>query len=88
MKQYEQGFRLFPSITSGLVNWEPATSWEKGKTNVRVFDSTGKQISYTEINKMDYRTYQIDFSSEPEGTYVVEVSGTGFREISKVMVKK
>lgn len=87
-KQPEQGFKLYPSITSGLVYWEPSTSWEKGKTNVRVFDSSGKQTSHNEINKMEHRTYQIDFSSEPEGTYIVEVSGTGFREISKVMVKK
>jgi len=82
------GFRLYPSVTSTLVYWEPSTSWEKGKTLVRVFDPAGKEVLRQQIDELSYLTYHIDFSGKSEGTYVIEVSGADFREISKVIVNK
>nr|WP_319998170.1 T9SS type A sorting domain-containing protein [uncultured Draconibacterium sp.] len=81
-------FRLYPTITSERVYWEPSTSWGKEKTNIRVFNSIGELVQSSEINQLDSHAYTIDFSREPEGNYLVEISGEGFREISKVIVKK
>lgn len=84
----DSGFRLYPTITSDRVHWEPSTSWINEKTNIRVFNSVGQLVQYFKIDQLDSSNYTIDFSSNPEGNYLVEISGKGFRKISRVIVKK
>jgi hypothetical protein len=41
-----------------------------------------------ELGFLIQQAYSLDLSGETEGVYMIEISGEGFREISKVMVKK
>ena len=81
-------FKLFPTITSGIVYWQPASVWGAAKASVRIFDPVGRSIGSHVINELDKTVYQIDFSGKPEGVYLVEIAGDGFREKAKVIIKK
>lgn len=81
-------YRLYPTISSNLVNWEPASLWKNKSAVVRIFDSAGNLIDTQEISELNKSIYQISFKGRPEGIYLVNVSGSDFREISKVVVRK
>lgn len=82
------GFKIYPTVTSGLVYWEPATSWENFPVTVSVFDAAGRKITRQEPGPLKPQQYSINLAGETEGTYLVEISGEEFREVTKVMVKK
>jgi hypothetical protein len=84
----ERPFKIYPTITSGVVYWEPASVWLKGKATVRVYDPLGRIISTFDIIELEPVTYNTDLRATTEGTYMVEISGDGFREVSKVVLKK
>lgn len=84
----ERAFRLYPSVTSGVVYWEPASAWGDVKANVRVFDPSGKLVIHQKLNELAAPVYQIGFTGQPSGVYLIEVSGNGFRETARVIVKK
>jgi hypothetical protein len=81
-------FSLYPTLTNNNVYWSPSSEWVSMTANVKVFDVTGKIVIRQEIPQVDDMEYQIDLSSHPEGPYVVEVSGQGFRQTSKIVLKK
>lgn len=84
----ESQFKLYPTITSGLVYWEPASVWGKTKAFVRIFDPAGRLIDSHEINELNSAVYQVSFSGKSEGVYLLEITGDGFHEMSKVIIKK
>ncbi len=84
----ERPFKIYPTITSGMVYWEPASAWIKNKATVRVYDPSGKVNQITEIQELTTAVYRVNFAAKAEGAWFVEVSGDGFREISKVIVKR
>lgn len=81
-------FSLYPTLTKSSVYWSPSSDWVSVTAHVKVFDVTGKIVIRQEIQQVDDIEYQVDLSSHPEGPYVVEVSGQGFRETSKIVLKK
>lgn len=81
-------FSLYPTLTKRSVYWSPSSDWVSVTANVKVFDVTGKIVIRQEIQKVDDIEYQVDLSHHPEGPYVVEISGQGFRETSKIVLKK
>jgi len=84
----EHNFRIYPSITSDLVYWEPSDSWLQSTILLRVIDIAGKEVLRTDIDKLQQTTYKIDLSHQGEGAYIVEISGEGFSKSSKVIVKR
>ncbi len=87
-EEAQSGFRLYPTLTGGLVYWEPSSSWVNEKATLRIYDASGKLFSQKKISALMNATYSIDFSGNTEGIYVIEISGNGFREVSRVVVKK
>lgn len=81
-------FNIYPTLTNNTVYWSPSSEWVSVTANVKVFDVTGKIVIRQEINQVSDMEYRIDFSDQPEGPYVVEISGQGFRETSKIVLKK
>ena len=81
-------YRIFPSITDGMVFWEPATSWEGKKLRIRVLDTTGRLIYAAEHDKVNRQVYHFDLGNQPQGSCFVEFTGDGFREIAKILVNK
>nr|WP_319511417.1 T9SS type A sorting domain-containing protein [uncultured Draconibacterium sp.] len=87
LNQDETEFKIYPTVTTGSVYWEPASVWENKQAVVTVFDATGKMVMKQEPGLLIQQAYSLDLSGEAEGVYMIEISGEGFREISKVMVK-
>ncbi len=81
-------FNLYPTLTRNTVYWNPSSEWVSMTAYVKVFDVTGKIIIRQEIAQVNDMEYRIDLSNHPEGPYVVEISGQGFRETSKIVLKK
>lgn len=81
-------FRLYPSVTRGMVYWEPATAWENKQATIRVIDATGRTSLFEETGLLARQAYPLDLGRLPEGNYLVEISGHGFRETTKVIVSK
>lgn len=81
-------FRLYPSVTRGMVYWEPATEWENKHATIRVIDATGKTNLIAETGLLERQAYPLDLGRLPEGNYLVEISGPGFRETTKVIINK
>lgn len=81
-------FSLYPTLTKSSVYWSPSSDWVSVTAHVKVFDVTGKIVIRQEIPQVDDVEYQLDLSNQPEGPYVVEISGQGFRETSKIVLKK
>ena len=84
----EFAFRLYPSLTRGMVYWEPATAWENKQATIRVIDATGRTSLFEETGLLVRQAYPLDLGRLPEGNYLVEISGHGFRETAKVIVSK
>lgn len=84
----EHGFRLYPTITQGIVNWQPATDWLQREAEVYVTDMAGKTILSSKIKNLGDSYYSIDLTGRPEGAYVVHVRGDNFHETSKIVIKK
>lgn len=83
-----QNFKLYPTVTSDFVYWEPSSVWGNNKVTVKVYDPVGRVSCTIELQELVATTYSINLSKEHEGIYFVEISGEGFREVSKVLVKK
>lgn len=81
-------FSLFPTVTSGIVYWEPASTWENKDVMLRIFDSSGKTCFAQKYKSLSWQTQQLDISHLPEASYYVEFLGNGIRETIKVIVKK
>lgn len=81
-------FRMYPTLTENSVYWSPSSDWVSLAANVKVFDVTGKVVIRQEIPRVYDLEYHIDLSNQPEGPYVVEISGQGFRQSSKIVLKK
>jgi len=81
-------FRLYPSVTRGMVYWEPATEWENKHATIRVIDATGRISLFEETGLLARQAYPLDLGRLPEGNYLVEISGHAFRETAKVIVSK
>jgi hypothetical protein len=81
-------FNLYPTLTNNSIYWSPSSDWVSMSANVMVFDVAGKIVLKQEIKQVDDTEYTIDFSGQPEGPYVVEISGQGFRQTSKIVLKK
>ncbi len=81
-------FSLYPTLTNNNAYWSPSSDWVSMSANVKVFDVTGKIVLKQEIKQVEDTEYTIDFSGKPEGPYVVEISGQGFRQTSKIVLKK
>lgn len=84
----DQPFKLYPTFTNNLVYWSPASDWVSMQASVKVFDIAGKIVFRDEIKPVVTTKYTIDFTGQPEGTYLVEISGQTFRETSKIVLKK
>lgn len=84
----EFAFRLYPSLTRGMVYWEPATAWENKQATIRIIDATGRTSLIAETGLLVRQAYPLDLGRLPEGNYLVEISGQGFRETAKVIVSK
>jgi len=81
-------FSLYPTLTKSSVYWNPSSEWVSLAAYVKVFDVTGKIVLKQEMKQVDDTEYTIDFSGHPEGPYVVEISGQGFRQTTKIVLKK
>src|SRR5690606_29541822 len=81
-------YSLYPTLTKSAVYWSPSSEWVLQPANVKIFDVTGKVVIRQNIEQIYDTEYQIDLSSQPEGPYVVEISGKGFRETTKIVLKK
>ncbi len=81
-------FKIYPTVTSGIIHWEPASIWANKQAKVKAFDASGKVILSQELSELMLQPYKLNLSGETDGTYLIEISGDGFREVTKVMVKK
>jgi hypothetical protein len=83
----EREFKLYPTVTSDFIYWEPSSLWDNKKAVVTVFDASGRAILQQEHEQVIPQSYRIDLSAESEGTYLIDISGNDFQEVTKVMVK-
>lgn len=83
----ERAFKLYPTVTSDFIYWEPSSLWDNQKAVVTVFDASGRSILQQEHQQVIPQSYRIDLSAESEGTYLIDISGDDFQEVTKVMVK-
>ena len=87
-EEIKREFTLYPTITSGMIYWKPASIWEKNQASVKVFDSVGRLKSIEKINNLRAAVYRINLSGSSEGIYMIDISGNNFHETVKVIVKK
>jgi hypothetical protein len=85
----ETPFLLYPTISTGKVYWQAGSNYPADGAVIRVYNNSGqtvlskpgpKRISATEAN-------ELNLGNLVGGQYIVELSGEGYNESVKVIVK-
>lgn len=82
-------FKLYPTVTEGVVYWQPGSKFPSTGATLRVFDAKGSTVITRE-----YATALSPLSVEIlnmgkliPGQYLIKVTGEGYKESVKVIVK-
>lgn len=82
-------FRIYPTMTSNSVYWEPDSSWDlDSPVSVTIFNGSGSEISSRSIESSNQGSNAIDFSNCANGVYFVKISGSNFNQESKIIVRR
>ncbi len=76
-------FSLSPNPTSGIININ--SNAPDKNTFVRVFDTSGRLVSFKILNKGVTNT--VDISNKPKGLYLIVLSSNGVEETFKIRLK-
>ena len=82
-------FSLYPTITSDKVYWEPGSNFPGDGASLKVYDAAGRIVIAQEITGylQPEATQTLKMDGLTPGQYLVEVTGNGYNESVKVMVK-
>lgn len=75
---------VYPTINNGTVTITADKSY--GKTNLELFDITGKVVNTTTIDLNNDKN-KINFGSLNSGNYILKISGDGFTTTKRLVIE-
>lgn len=82
-------FRIYPTMTSNTVYWEPDASWDLSTPIiVSIFNSVGSEVSSSSLTLSSIGSNTLNFSNFANGVYFVKIAGSNFEQESKIIVRK
>ncbi len=82
-------FKLYPTVTRGMVYWQPGSGYPVDGAMLKVYDSAGRTIYSVGTRGLlaPAEAQSLDMGAFPKGHYLIEISGGGYQKIEKVIVK-
>jgi hypothetical protein len=82
-------FKLYPTITTGVVYWLPGSKYPATGTTLYVYDAKGSSMVTKKypsaLHPLSVQT--LDMGRLIPGQYLVKITGEGYKESVKVIVK-
>jgi hypothetical protein len=82
-------FKLYPTVTEGLVKWQAGNNFPSDGAMLRVFNATGQIVferNYRgDIGSTSVQT--INLSALTQGIYTIQIVGNGYHNNKKISVK-
>jgi hypothetical protein len=82
-------FKLYPTVTRGIVYWQPGSKYPATGATLKVYDVKGSTLLTREyppaLHPLSVQT--LDMGSPVPGQYLIKVSGKGYKESMKVIVE-
>lgn len=80
------GFSIFPNPGDGLftISFDQQIS---GSYRVEVFNTFGQRI-FSEMIMLNDNTSNLDLTEQPDGVYYVKLTGSDYRAVSKLVVRR
>ena len=76
--------KVFPTVNKGNVTI--ASDKVYGKTNIDLFDITGKKV-YSNSIEINSNAQEVNFGTQSTGNYILKVSGNGFEGTQKLIIE-
>lgn len=82
-------FKLYPTITQGMVYWQAGSGFPADGVTLKVYNSTGQLVLEKNYSGdiVPTSVHQINLGANVQGVYTVEVTGVGYSQREKVIVK-
>lgn len=82
-------FKLYPTVTSGLVYWQPGSKFPQGGATLRVYDAKGSAVLVKEYPSQlaPLSVQTLSMGRFVPGQYLVSITGNGYKESVKVIMK-
>jgi hypothetical protein len=83
-------FKLFPTVTSGIVYWQPGCKFPETGATIKIFDMKGRCVTDEKVpNGLHPLSVQVlDVGKLAPGHYLVSITGRGYSEKSKISIKR
>jgi PA domain/Secretion system C-terminal sorting domain len=79
-----KAIKVFPTVSKGNVTIAASKSF--GKTNVELFDITGKKVFNT-VLEINSDSHQVNFGNLSSGNYIIKLNGEGFEGTQKLIIE-
>jgi hypothetical protein len=82
-------FNLYPTIVSDKVYWQPGSSFPKTGATIKIIDAIGRTVLVKDVGSISSASEKqtLNMGRLMPGQYLIEITGIGFSEQQKVIVK-